>query len=264
VALAIFACQSLTPSIQAADAPTLLLTNGFAHNDYEHRRPLLDALELGFCAVEADIYLTNKQILVAHDWDKLSPQRTLESLYLEPLAQRVRANKGKVYKDGPEFLLLIDIKTEADSTYAALKQVLARYRPILSTFSDQSISTNAISVILSGNRPIEAVQKESKRLAAIDGRIPDLQAHAGLSLMPLISDNWSKLFRWQGHGAIPEAEKARLQKMVTQAHQQKRKLRLWAAPDTPAAWRLQKDLGIDLINTDKLVEFAAEEARMAK
>src|SRR5436305_9752705 len=92
VALALFACQSLTPSIQAAETPTLLLTNGFAHNDYEHRRPLLDALELGFCAVEADIYLTNKQILVGHDWDKLSPQRTLESLYLEPLAQRVRAN----------------------------------------------------------------------------------------------------------------------------------------------------------------------------
>ena len=94
-----------------------LLTNGFAHNDYEHKRPLLDALDLGFCAVEADIYLVNGQLLVGHAAADLKPERTLKSLYLDPLAQRVRKNNGKVYPNGPEFLLLIDVKSEADTTY---------------------------------------------------------------------------------------------------------------------------------------------------
>ena len=31
--------------------------NAFSHNDYEHERPLFDALDLGFNCVEADLWL---------------------------------------------------------------------------------------------------------------------------------------------------------------------------------------------------------------
>ena len=44
-----------------------LLTNAHAHNDYEHTHPLADALEQGFCSIEADIHLVNGKLLVAHD-----------------------------------------------------------------------------------------------------------------------------------------------------------------------------------------------------
>src|SRR5262245_7590292 len=73
-----------------------------AHNDYEHARPLLDALDHGFCSIEADIFLVDGQLLVAHDQSKLNPERTLEKLYLEPLRQRVTRNGGRVYPRGPE------------------------------------------------------------------------------------------------------------------------------------------------------------------
>src|SRR5262245_58578952 len=43
----------------AADAPTTPLRQAHAHNDYEHPRPLFDALDQGFCSVEADIYLVD-------------------------------------------------------------------------------------------------------------------------------------------------------------------------------------------------------------
>src|SRR5438445_3650165 len=132
-----------------------LITNGFAHNDYEHTRPLLDALDLGFCAVEADIYLVNGQLLVGHDVADLKPERTLTSLYLDPLAKRVRKNRGRVYLNGPEFLFLIDVKSEADPTYHQLKSVLTNYAYMLTTFTSQAIRTNAITIIISGNRPIE-------------------------------------------------------------------------------------------------------------
>jgi hypothetical protein len=97
---------------------------GHAHNDYEHARPLLDALEQGFFSVEADIHLVDGKLLVAHDRAGVRPERTLEALYLEPLARRVKENGGQVYPGGRGFVLLVDIKTEAESTYAALDKVL--------------------------------------------------------------------------------------------------------------------------------------------
>jgi hypothetical protein len=246
---------TFSPCMAAETAP-FLLTDGFSHNDYEHTRPLFDALDRGFCAAEADIYLRDGKLLIGHDADKLRPDRTLTALYLDPLRARVEKNGGSVFPHGPEFLLLIDIKTEAESTYSALKQVLSHYRGMLTTFSSNSILTNAVTIILSGNRPIQAVRNDPRRLVAIDGRLIDLEANPSLSLMPLISDNWTKLFRWRGEGAMPQAEKVHLQQMVAQAHIQKRKLRLWAAPDRGEAWRVQQQLGVDLINTDKLEEFA--------
>ena len=48
---------------QSAAQPTPLI-HAHAHDDYEHTRPLLDALDHGFCSVEADIYLVDGKLLV--------------------------------------------------------------------------------------------------------------------------------------------------------------------------------------------------------
>src|SRR4051812_6365807 len=81
--------------------PVQPLTHAHAHNDYEHARPLFDALDHGFCSVEADIWLVDGALLVAHDKKDLKPARTLQSLYLDPLRERTKANGGRVYRDGP-------------------------------------------------------------------------------------------------------------------------------------------------------------------
>src|SRR5688500_10395223 len=96
------------------------LRRAHAHNDYEHARPLFDAIDRGFCSVEADVYLVDGQLLVAHDRKDVKSERTLTSLYLEPLRQRVRQNGGRVFHAGPGIVLLVDVKSEAGSTYAAL------------------------------------------------------------------------------------------------------------------------------------------------
>src|ERR1051326_8803322 len=97
----------LAVSLQAEPVP---LTRVHAHNDYEHKRPLFDALEHGFCSVEADIYLVDGQLLVAHNRYQVKTNRTLQSLYLDPLRERIRKNGGRVYAGGPECTLLIDLK----------------------------------------------------------------------------------------------------------------------------------------------------------
>ena len=66
------------------------LENAHAHNDYWHERPLFDALDQGFTSVEADIFLRDGKLLIGHEFKELNPEKTLESLYLEPLARRVR------------------------------------------------------------------------------------------------------------------------------------------------------------------------------
>src|SRR5882672_4968668 len=74
------------------------LPQAHAHNDYEHTRPLFDALDRGFCSVEADVWLVNGQLLVAHDLKDAKPERTLQALYLDPLRERVMRNGGKVFR----------------------------------------------------------------------------------------------------------------------------------------------------------------------
>src|SRR5262245_8158427 len=78
-------------------ADVIPLPRAHAHNYYRHSRPLLDALDHGFCSVEADVWLVDGKLLVGHDRRDLKPERTLQALYLDPLQERVRKNKGPVY-----------------------------------------------------------------------------------------------------------------------------------------------------------------------
>src|SRR5215469_9460539 len=110
------------------------LTNVHAHNDYEHTRPLFDALDHGFCSVEADIHLVDGQLLVAHSRAEVKPGKTLQTLYLDPLRERVKTNGGHVYPDGPEVILLIDVKGDWRATYPVLRDILKQYADMLTTF----------------------------------------------------------------------------------------------------------------------------------
>src|SRR4051794_37993520 len=91
----------------AADAPVTPLKNAHAHNDYAHARPLFDALDQGFCSVEADVFLVDGKLLVGHTLFELKPDRTLESLYLDPLRERIKTNGGRVYRGGLPCWLLV-------------------------------------------------------------------------------------------------------------------------------------------------------------
>ena len=88
---AALSAQLLKP---AADSVTPLI-HAHAHNDYEHDRPLLDALEHGFTSIEADVFLVEEQLLVAHNLIDVSRERTLEKLYLQPLQQLASARTAR-------------------------------------------------------------------------------------------------------------------------------------------------------------------------
>jgi hypothetical protein len=179
------------------------LPHAHAHNDYRHPRPLLDALDRGFCSVEADIFLVDGELLVGHDRGELRAGRTLQSLYLDPLRARVERNSGRVYPGGPPFMLLVDIKRDGSEVYAVLREVLASYRTMLCGVEDGLYRERAIQVVISGDCPRTDIVADAQRFCGIDGRLGDLDSTAPAHLMPLISDRWSTHFSWRGDGDFP-------------------------------------------------------------
>lgn len=247
---------SLATAAGAAESTsTKPLLQAHAHNDYEHARPLLDALEQGFCSVEADVWLVEGRLLVSHDLKDARPERTLEALYLEPLRSRIRQNEGRVFKGGPSLTLLVDVKSDATNTYVALRDVLGRYSGMLTKFRPDQTETNAVTIILSGNRARDLMKSETVRLTAYDGRLADLVAGESRHFMPLVSDNWSLHFKWKARGGIdplPDEDRAKLSSIVERAHREGRRIRFWGMPDSPMVWRTLANARVDLINTDDL------------
>ena len=243
------------------------LPRAHAHNAYEHDRPLYAALDHGFTSVEADIHLVDGQLYVAHDSDEITPNRTLRSLYLEPLSRRIAQNAvlgtpygGQVYPNpdtSGQFTLFIDIKTEAVTTYKVLSKMLAEYESIFTTFDSNGRTDKAVVAIVSGNRPRRLMESEAIRYAGYDGRLEDLESDAPASLIPVISDNWTKHFSFNGTGSMSAKERQKLKKIVETAHKKGQRVRFWATPDRPSQarqtlWRELLSNGVDLLNTDDL------------
>lgn len=237
-----------------------VLAQAHAHNDYEHPLPLQDALEQGFASVEADVWLMGGELLVAHDRSEVTPGSTLETLYLEPLAQQVRANGGRVHHGWDHsFQLLVDVKSEAGPTYAALDRVLRRYDEMVTRYSPDGVDPGAVTVIVSGNRDLQRMARHDVRYAAYDGRLHDLGSGAPSELAPLISADWTETFTWRGQGPMPVSERRRLQEIVTRAHQDGRRVRFWGTSDLPAParrriWEAGLTAGVDHLESDRLTD----------
>lgn len=243
---------SMTAVMATESADTQPLQQAHAHNDYEHKRPLLDALDNGFTSIEADVFLVDGQLLVAHNLPDVSKERNLEDLYLKPLQIRALANKGRIYESGPNVTLLVDIKTNGKAAYTALEDLLARYDNLVSITRDGRHTEKAVTVIVSGDRAKEEIRASKTRRVGIDGRLADLKSDWAADLLPLISDKWSTHFRYRGNGPMPQEERDQLKNIVQQAHANGRRIRFWGTPDKETVWKELHAAGVDLIGTDDL------------
>lgn len=241
-------CFFLFLTYQTAQSQTPL-PNAFAHNDYEHERPLVEALQQGFTNVEADIHLVDGELYVSHDRPK-SNTPLLKDLYLKPLQQILKKNQGRIYPDwNGTFLLMIDIKTEASRTYQVLKEQLKQFPELL--------NNPYFKIFISGNRPFEEIRNEALRYVGIDGRPEDLGKDYSYNFMPVISDRFSAVCNWDGKGEIPASEWQKIKNLADKVHLEGKKLRFWAIPDQANVWNTLLKAGVDFINTDKLSALSA-------
>lgn len=241
---------SLLIIVNFSEAQDLILPRAHSHNDYYRKRPLLDALDHGFCSVEADVWYVNGELLVCHDLDECKPERNLSNLYLTPLFERVKNNNGYVHKKPADFWLLIDFKNDPENTYQALKKTLEPYKQYLTRIESGKKIDSAVTILISGSVPYDTISAEQDRWVFIDGRIHDLERNTPVDLVPWISSPWLSQFSWLGIGEMSERERNKLRNIVTKAHQQGRKVRFWGAPQTELCWEVLYNEGVDLINTD--------------
>jgi alkaline phosphatase len=226
--------------------------NAHSHNDYEKSEPFSKAYTHQFGSIEADIFLlpeSNNLFVAHHRSDLNTKRRTLDSLYLQPLAKRIRENNGFVYSDtSQKLILLIDIKTEAIPTLNRLIEQL-RNHPEL-------IEASTLRIVISGNRPPAESFTVYPSFISFDGVMGTQYSKEALSRIPLFSGNFTGFSKWSGKGSIPGIERAELLKAIQQAHRNHKPVRFWGAPDSIDAWKEFINLGADYINTDHIDELS--------
>lgn len=237
-----------------AFAQSVPLPNAFSHNDYWNKHPLHDALENGYTNIEADVFLRRGNLVVAHINPYFKTHRKLEELYFKPLLNHISNNNGMVYLNyHTPIILLIDIKSDANETYKALKPLLEKYRAILTSCNNGIIIPQAVTIVISGNKPYDMIKNENDRLAFIDNDLQTASNQVQANVFTMASCKYSKLIKWNGYGSLPENQRNKLINYIKLAHSRGEKVRLWASPDNASVWKELLKCGVDLINTNQLV-----------
>lgn len=232
----------------------------YAHNDYENRSPLRDALRLGYSGVEADYYLVDGALLVAHDRRDVRRDRTLQALYLEPLRQIV-ADSGRVCPDGRTFILNIEAKEKGAAGFAALHALLLEYREMLTRVEHGREVAGPVQVILVGwHPPLSELRDMPIRCAAVQSYFRDLPpGHATIPahLLKLVTVQYPQHFTWRGSGPRPPAFDAHLAELIAARDAVPgRLLRVFKVPRRRAVYDALRRGGVDLIGTKTITRSA--------
>jgi len=125
---------------------------------------------------------------------------------------------------------------------------------MLTNYEEERINKKAVSVMVTGNRPLELLKAASFRLVCVDGRVEDLGKGFSTTLMPLVSGSYTKLFgrfsKYRNNLNLQQQEV--LRKLALRTKQEGKMLRLWNSPESEKVWATLLECGISVINTDHL------------
>ena len=220
-----------------------------SHNDYAQQEPFQGAFRAGAASIEADVFLVDSTIMLGHD----EPTgQTIRQVYLDPIREAFRQNGGSVYPQGKGLQLLVDLKDGAP-TLAALQQLIeAEYKECF----DARHNEGAARLVITGDKikPEEFAQYAD--FVYFDVR-PGVELTAGqLDRVALVSDYFGRYSKWRGNGTMKAEDQQKLREAIDAAHARGKKIRFWAFPDNPHAWRTAVELGIDFVNTDHPADVA--------
>ncbi|MGK6351065.1 alkaline phosphatase [Parapedobacter sp. DT-150] len=234
--------------------PTAYLGNAHSHNDYTRNHPFSLAYGLGFGSIEADIFLRDGELYVAHTAGEITEGGTFDALYLQPILRAFAdASEGWLYPDSGQLQLLVDLKTEGTATLKALEEKLLPYR----AYFDSKRHPKAVKIVISGNMPAPDRFADFDGLFFFDGRPGMAYTPDQLERIGLFSASFHDFSRWNGLGRLTETDLGRVRHVVDSVHRLGKKMRFWASPDTKTTWYEWVKLGIDYINTDNPMGLAA-------
>lgn len=211
-----------------------------SHNDYQQHTPFWNAYSNGMQSIEVDLVLDKGNLYVAHELREIDENRTLESLYLQPLTTAVNLNIGKAQ----QLVFLIDLKGDAVVSMKVLLPILKKYEKL--------IKQQHIQFVISGNKPpLEDFTKWPQYVQIDYQSLNPIENQQIWNKVAMVSLNFKDYSVWNGKGRMVEEERQKVQAVVDRVHQLGKPLRFWGTPDGKTAWKAFVDLGVDVINTDQ-------------
>jgi alkaline phosphatase len=162
-----------------------------SHNDYLQNVPFWKAFAAGASSIEADVFLVGDYLYVAHTQEEIDTERSLETLYLEPLQKALSLGL-----EHPKNLqLLIDVKSEPYVTLDELIKTLKDY-PLI-------IENDAVTITISGNRPKPSEYPNYPDFISFDHQsLEPIENPAILEKIALISLSFRNFSEWNGKGRL--------------------------------------------------------------
>ncbi len=235
----------LFSGVTAAQAPILI----HSHNDYTRAVPFYQAYAQGVASVESDLYYIDGKLLVAHNKEDVSADRTFENLYVEPAVKMFRQNGGHPYPDKSKTLqILVDIKEETEPTMSAIVASLEKYPDVF--------ATQGVRVVITGNRPAPEEFSKYPSWISYDGDVELNYTEEQLKQVALFSACFTDYAHWNGKGSLVKEQEEKVMEVIGKVHAMGKDIRFWGGPETLTAYYTFYNFGIDYFNTDKPEECA--------
>ena len=220
-------------------------SNIHSHNDYANAQPFVEAFANEVGVIEADVFLSNNELFVAHTPNEINKDITLRSLYLNPLLKNIKEH-GKLYSNNKPLVLMIDVKTEAEATLNLIVKQLKTYPDV--------VSNSQFKIIISGNRPNPESWVNYPSFISFDGRISESYSANALARVDMISEDLKNHTIWNGKGVLTQPDLVKIKGVIEKVHRQNKKIRFWSTQDNVNTWITLMNLGVDYLGTDKTTD----------
>jgi len=258
-----------------------------SHNDYARQRPLYSALASGCISVEADVWDVNNDLYVAHTRGEVVSDRTLRSLYLNPILELLNfmnsnrepgtPMRGVFYqKPSQTLVLIIDLKRPEIWPLMQKQLQPLREKGYLTFWDGQDRHERPLTIVGSGSTPFNLlISNTTYRDIFYDAPLDALDGMLELDWPPHepIKDHWwskynttnsyyasSSLSRAVGSVMgfkFSDAQLELIRHQVREAQNRGLVARYWGTPRWPRGLRdevwgalLQAEVGV--INVDDL------------
>ncbi|KAJ9132443.1 Altered inheritance of mitochondria protein 6 [Pleurostoma richardsiae] len=261
-----------------------------SHNDYWRRTPLFAALGSGCVSIEADVWLENEDLYVAHTHPGIRENATLQNMYTRPLARVLdtinpplmpyedRELRGFFYNDPAQTLtLLVDFKSPSNVAWSVFHNNLQplRDRGWLTHWNGTARITRPITVVASGAVDFDLLAaNQSYRDVFYDAPLDALEHESDGSSNGLSGDVFQRFKYNPSNSHFASAKFARaigplwgsslsdrqieeLRRQIRNARERQLIPRYWGTPRWPrglrdAIWTLLVREEVGLLNVDDL------------
>ena len=206
----------------------------------------------------------------------MTSTRTFSSLYIEPILDVLRREnptsqfvtssiKNGVFDTASSqtLYLWIDVKTTGETTWPSVVKALQPLRDAgyLTTYSSSGgVKSGAVTVIGTGNTPLDQIQPLSSRDYFYDAPIPYLGttfSNITAAVSPIASTDFAVQFGTINGTSFNDTQIATLRSQIATAAAKGIKVRYWDTPAWPistrnAIWKTLVEEGVGLLNADDL------------